>query len=106
MNFDVYVPPDERFSPKKLSEFTGNAIQAIVHFVIPEAKSLLHHEDSSFQTFQEIKEFFTREKGQKVEEWLIEKLRTVVPEHLVKKITHASKGDPMKFPLPSIAIGV
>ncbi|XP_031248430.1 probable linoleate 9S-lipoxygenase 5 [Pistacia vera] len=104
MNFDVYVPPDERFSPKKLSEFTGNAIQAIVHFVIPEAKSLLLPEDSSFQSFREIKELFTREKGQKVEEGLIEKLRKVMPEHLVKKITHASKGGTMKFPMPSIAI--
>lgn len=106
MNFDVYVPPDERFSPKKLSEFIGNATKAIAHFVIPEAKSFLHPEDSSFQSFQEIKELFTREKGQKVEEWLLEKLRKVVPEHLVKQIIHASKGNPLTFPLPSIATGM
>lgn len=32
---DAYVPPDERFSPKKLSEFIENSIQAAVHFLVP-----------------------------------------------------------------------
>lgn len=101
INLDIYVPPDERFSPKKLSEFIGNSIRATVHFLIPEAKSLLN-QDSSFQSFDEIRSLFSSNRSQKVEGWLTQKLQKLVPEQLFKRITHASKGDPMTFPEPQI----
>ncbi|KAK2648964.1 hypothetical protein Ddye_016453 [Dipteronia dyeriana] len=101
INLDIYVPPDERFSPKKLSEFIGNSIQATAHFILPEAKSLLE-QDSSVQSFDEIKEMFSSNKSQKVDGWLSEKLHKLVPDELYKGIAHASKGDHLMFTLPQI----
>lgn len=101
INLDIYVPPDERFSPKKLSEFIGNSIRASLHFLIPEAKSLLD-KDPHFQSFDEIRGMFSSDKSRKVEGRLTEKLQKLVPEHLFNQITRASKGDPMKFPEPQI----
>ncbi|KAK0588440.1 hypothetical protein LWI29_000983 [Acer saccharum] len=101
INLDIYVPPDERFSPKKLSEFIGNSIQATAHFILPEAKSLLE-KDSSVQSFDEIKEMFSSNRSQKVDGWLSEKLHKLVPDELYKGIAHASKGDHLMFTLPQI----
>ncbi|TXG55701.1 hypothetical protein EZV62_020957 [Acer yangbiense] len=101
INLDIYVPPDERFRPKKLSEFIGNSIQATAHFILPEAKSLLE-KDSSVQSFNEIKEMFSSNRSQKVDGWLSEKLHKLVPDELYKGIAHASKGDHLMFTLPQI----
>ncbi|KAL5861543.1 hypothetical protein ACOSQ4_002839 [Xanthoceras sorbifolium] len=101
INLDIYVPPDERFSPKKLSEFIGNAIQASAHFLLPEAKTLLQ-QDSSFQSFDEIKEMFSKTRSQQVEGWLTEKLRKLLPDELFKGIIHASKGNHLMFPSPQV----
>lgn len=101
INLDIYVPPDERFSPKKLSEFIGNSIRASLHFLIPEAKSLLE-KDPHFRSFDEIRGMFSSNKSRKVEGWLTKKLQKLVPEQLLKQLTRASKGDPMKFPEPQI----
>ncbi|KAI9176645.1 hypothetical protein LWI28_005445 [Acer negundo] len=101
INLDIYVPPDERFSPNKLSEFIGNSIQATAHFILPEAKSLLE-QDSSVQSFDEIKKMFSSNRSQKVDGWLSEKLHKLVPDELYKGIAHASKGDHLMFTLPQI----
>jgi hypothetical protein len=37
INLDFYIPPDERFSPTKLAEVLTLAVQALTHFVVPEA---------------------------------------------------------------------
>ncbi|KAK9282511.1 hypothetical protein L1049_005431 [Liquidambar formosana] len=102
INLDIYVPPDERCSPKKLSEFISNSILAIVHFLIPEAKSLFQQDHSSFKSFDEIRAMFSSNRSQAMEGWVAEKLKKLVPDELFRKITHASKGKPMKFPLPKI----
>ncbi|KAL9457132.1 hypothetical protein AB3S75_006216 [Citrus x aurantiifolia] len=101
INLDIYVPPDERFSPKKLSEFIGNSIRASLHFLIPEANSLLE-KDPHFRSFDEIRGMFSSNKSRKVEGWLTKKLQKLLPEQLFKQITRASKGDPMRFPEPQI----
>ncbi|KAJ6401580.1 hypothetical protein OIU84_016889 [Salix udensis] len=118
INLDIYVPPDERFSPKKLSEFISNSIQATVHFIIPEAKSLFKQDSSSFESFDEIHDMFSSKGGQavegkvreklkgKVREKLkgkvSEKLKKLVPNVLFKEINYAGKEDLLKFPLPQI----
>ncbi|XP_059594252.1 linoleate 9S-lipoxygenase 6 [Vitis vinifera] len=101
-NLDIYVPPDERFSPKKLSEFIENSVQAIVHFPLPEAQSIDEQESNSFESLEEIKDIFSRHKRQGVEGWIAEELKSLVSDDLFKEIKEASKKDPMKFPLPKI----
>lgn len=110
---DIYVPPDERFSPKKLSEFLSNSIQATVHFIIPEAKSLFKQDSSSFESFDEIHDMFSSKGGQAVEGKVREKskgkvrekLKKLVPNVLFKEINYAGKEDLLKFPLPQIVTG-
>ncbi|KAJ6674451.1 LIPOXYGENASE [Salix viminalis] len=110
INLDIYVPPDERFSPKKLSEFISNSIQATVHFIIPEAKSLFKQDSSSFESFDEIHDMFSSKGGQAVEGKVREKLKgkvreklkKLVPNVLFKEINYAGKEDLLKFPLPQI----
>ncbi|XP_038714172.1 probable linoleate 9S-lipoxygenase 7 isoform X2 [Tripterygium wilfordii] len=101
INFDIYVPPDERFSPKKLSEFISNSIQSTVHFLIPEAKAL-EQNSSSFESFDEILGLFSSNRNQTVEGWMKEKLKKLVPDELFREIVHASEKKPMEFPLPQI----
>jgi lipoxygenase len=103
-NLDIYVPPDERFSPKKLSEFISKSIQASVHLLIPEAKSLLKQDSSSFHSFEETRSMFSSNKS-RVEGWVEEELKKMVPDKLFKEVIQASKKNPLKFPLPQIIEG-
>ncbi|PSR86298.1 Linoleate 9S-lipoxygenase 7 [Actinidia chinensis var. chinensis] len=102
IKLDVYVPPDERLSPKKLSEIISNSIQATLHFLIPEAKSLFENDARSFESFDEIRDLFSSSRNQVLEGWVAEKVKSMVPPELYKKITHASKQNPMEFQLPQI----
>ena len=103
-NLDIYVPPDERFSPKKLSEFISKSIQASVHLLIPEAKSVLKQDSSSFHSFEETRSMFSSNKS-RVEGWVKEELKKMVPDKLFKEVIQASKKNPLKFPLPQIIEG-
>uniref|UniRef100_A0A3N7G2T8 Lipoxygenase n=1 Tax=Populus trichocarpa TaxID=3694 RepID=A0A3N7G2T8_POPTR len=110
INLDIYVPPDERFSPKKLSEFISNSIQATVHFIITEADSLFKQDSSSFESFDEIHDMFSSKRSKAVEGKakdklkgkVKERLKKLVPDVLFKEITYAGKEDLAKFPLPQI----
>lgn len=102
---DIYVPPDERFSPKKLSEFILNSFQATIHFLSPEAKSLFQQDYSSFHSFEETHRMFSSNRSHAVEEWAKEILKKVVPEKLYREVMRASKKNPLKFPLPQIIAG-
>ncbi|WCJ37255.1 Linoleate 9S-lipoxygenase [Euphorbia peplus] len=102
INLDIYVPPDERFSPKKLSEFISNSIQAAVHFVIPETKSLLKQDASTFKSFDEIHDMLTGKKTEAIDGKVMEKLKKFVSNELFKQILHASKEKIKNFSLPQI----
>lgn len=101
---DAYVPPDERFSPKKLSEFIENSIQAAVHFLVPEAKTK-SQDSHSFESFNEILDLFSSNRSQVLEAEVAEKIKKLLPDGIFKKFIHASKSDPIKFPLPQIVAG-
>ncbi|KAK9141308.1 hypothetical protein Scep_010989 [Stephania cephalantha] len=101
-NLNVYVPPDERFSPLKLNEFISNSIRSIVHFLIPEVKALIQRSSGNFESFEEIREMFSSNRDQALEGWLVEKLKKFVPHQFIKEIDKASKEIPRKFPLPQI----
>ncbi|KAM7265906.1 hypothetical protein ACFE04_003589 [Oxalis oulophora] len=100
-HLDIYVPPDERLSPEKISEFTGNVIQAVAHFLVPEAKSLLNHSSRHFHSFDEIMDLYSNNSSQVVHGWMTDKIKKVVPGYFP---TQGSKSatDPIKFPLPQI----
>ncbi|KAG6677867.1 hypothetical protein I3842_14G048900 [Carya illinoinensis] len=101
-NLDIYVPPDEHFSPKKLSAFILNSFQATIHFLSPEEKSLFQQDFSSFHTFEETHRMFSSNRSHAVEEWVKGILKKGVPEALYREVIHASKKNPLKFPLPQI----
>ncbi|KAI3461800.1 hypothetical protein Pfo_018463 [Paulownia fortunei] len=104
-NIDTYVPPEERFSQKKLSELTSNVIRAAMHFVIPEARPMLNKESSHFESFDQINRLFTSNRGQEVDEWLVKLLKQVLPDHLFKKVKLVMEENHINFPLPQIAAG-
>ncbi|XP_050205012.1 linoleate 9S-lipoxygenase 6-like [Mercurialis annua] len=101
IDLDVYVPPDEQLSPKKLSDLTSNIVQAAVHFLIPEAKSLSKQDSGTFKSFDEIRGMFTRKRSRAIEGKVAEKLKKLVPDELFEEIVHASKQD-LNIPLPQI----
>ena len=106
INLDIYVPRDEQLSPKRLSEFISNAIEATAHFVLPEAKLLFQDDSGHFKSFDEIRHLFTANRSQvKKEGWFVKKVKDLVPEELFKMIQHASLKNPVKFPLPQIIAG-
>ncbi|KAL6211026.1 hypothetical protein ACLB2K_016254 [Fragaria x ananassa] len=93
-NLDIYVPPDERVSPKKKSEFISNSIQGALHFLILEGKGSKH-----IESFDEIDAMFSANESLVIEGSLKEKLKAMVPDEFYK--THAIKKT-LKFPLPQI----
>ncbi|XP_061376036.1 linoleate 9S-lipoxygenase 6-like [Gastrolobium bilobum] len=102
MNFDIYVPSDERFSPNKLKDHKSNCIHAMAHFQSPKEESLPQRSSSSFQSFEEILDMFSSNKNQTIEAWIIDKLKKMVPVEHLKEITHAIKENRQKFPIPQI----
>lgn len=98
----VYVPPDERFSPKKMSELIENSIQAAVHFIIPEAKSAIYKDPKSFCVFDEILDLYSSNRSHETERAVLLKLKNLLPADIFKQITSVSKQVPKKFTLPQI----
>lgn len=107
ITLDMYVPPDERVSPHKLSELISNSIQAGLHFILPEANLLFANGSTgSFESFDEIRNLFTSIRSQVLEGWVVDKLKSMVPPEIFKKITRASKEkQKTKFPLPQVIAG-
>ncbi|XP_010912798.1 probable linoleate 9S-lipoxygenase 5 [Elaeis guineensis] len=103
INLDFYVPPDERFSPIKLSEFISNSIQAVVHFVIPELKSLFQGDLLNFESLDRIKrDLYYDERNRVIEGIVMEKLKVFLPNDLFKEVNKAIKEHPIKFPVPQV----
>lgn len=106
INLDFYVPPDERFSPIKLSEFITISLQAIIHFVIPEVKSLFHRDRGNFESFEEVtKDLFAGRQSHHIEGMVMNKLKTFLPEELYKEVIRMTKENPVKFPVPQVIAG-
>ncbi|XP_020675596.1 linoleate 9S-lipoxygenase 6 [Dendrobium catenatum] len=109
INLDFYVPPDERFSPTKLSEFISSSIQAVIHFVLPELTSLLKGSNIiNFESFDQIsKDLYTRRNVQSrqanIERIVLEKLKEFLPEDIFKEVIKIAKNTTtIKFPIPQV----
>lgn len=106
VNIDnIYVPPDERISSKKMSEVISSSIQASVPFLIHGAKSFFEQESRSSESFDEMHYMFSGNRSLIVEEWITEKLMNVLPPKLFKEITYESIRAPFKSPFPQIIAG-
>lgn len=102
---DSCIPPDERFSPQKLSEFAKKVIQATLHFVVSQRGSVSREETNQFNSFNEIKELFSGKKSQGVEEWMIKKLEAHLPKEIFKEIGQGIKDYTTKFPMMELFAG-
>ncbi|THU44469.1 hypothetical protein C4D60_Mb02t07710 [Musa balbisiana] len=103
INLDFYVPPDDRFSPVKLSEFISNSIRAIVHFVIPEVKSVFEGSIRNFESFGQMrKDLYSSHRRSILEGVVMEKLKALLPEEFIKEVVRVVKENPLKFPIPEV----
>ncbi|XP_070011926.1 linoleate 9S-lipoxygenase 5 isoform X2 [Nicotiana tabacum] len=102
---DNCIPPDERFSPEKLSEFAKKVIQATLHYVVSQGESVLREETNQFKSFNEIKELFSGKKNQVVQEWMIRKLETHLAKEIFKETERGIKDYTAKFPMPQLFAG-
>ncbi|RRT84554.1 hypothetical protein B296_00004079, partial [Ensete ventricosum] len=106
INLDFYVPPDDRFSPVKLSEFISNSIRAIVHFVIPEVKSVFEGSIRNFESFGQMrKDLYSSHRRSILEGVVMEKLKALLPEEFIKEVVRVVKENPLKFPIPEVIAG-
>ncbi|XP_074587258.1 putative linoleate 9S-lipoxygenase 5 [Curcuma longa] len=104
INLDFYVPPDDRFSPAKLSEFISNSIRAVVHFVVPEVKSLFEGAIKNFESFEQMSEdlYSGHRKPAAAKSMVTGRLKALVPEELHDEIDRVMKENPFKFPIPQV----
>ncbi|RDX63857.1 Linoleate 9S-lipoxygenase 5, chloroplastic, partial [Mucuna pruriens] len=102
MNFDIYVPSDERFGPNKLKELKSNCVHAMVHFLSPKAELLPQRSSSSFQSFEEILDMFSSNRNQTIEGWMRDNLKKLIPVEHFKEITHAIKENRQQLPIPQL----
>lgn len=104
-NRNLYVPPDEQFSQKKLTEVTSNVVRAAMHFVMPETRSIVNNKSRNFESFDQIHRLFTGDRGLLVDKKLVTLLKHKLPDDLFKKVKLAMDKKPVEFPLPRIATG-
>ncbi|CAA6660131.1 unnamed protein product [Spirodela intermedia] len=80
LGLDVFLPPDERFSPSKMSEFVLNSIQAVVHFLIPELKSLTSRGHGDFESFDQLTEdLYSDQRRRPFDRKVINRLKHFLP---------------------------
>lgn len=102
MNFDIYVPSDERFGPNKLKELKSNCVHAMLHFLSPKAELLPRQSSSNYQSFEEILYMFSSNRDQTIEGWMRDNLKKLMPVEYLKEITHAMKENRGQLPIPQI----
>ncbi|KAK1290588.1 putative linoleate 9S-lipoxygenase 5 [Acorus calamus] len=103
VDLSLYVPPDDRFSPNKMSDFILESVKAILHFVVPEVKSLFNSNHGNFESFDQIIGLYEEERRTSdSENWLIKHLQPLLPKELFDVAIRASKANHLKFPLPQV----
>ncbi|KAG8085102.1 hypothetical protein GUJ93_ZPchr0010g9360 [Zizania palustris] len=104
INLDFYIPPDERFSPGKLAEFLTLAVQAVTHFVIPEARSLFQGDVTNFRSLDQLrKDLYGRPPQPAVDGMVMDKLKSsVTSPKTYKHVSKMVKETPVMFKLPQV----
>ncbi|XP_062180893.1 linoleate 9S-lipoxygenase 2-like [Phragmites australis] len=104
INLDFYIPPDERFNPTKLAEVLTLAVQAVTHFVIPEAKALFQGDINNFKSIEQLKkDMYSKPPQTAVEGVVMDRLKSSVPsQKTYKQVSKMVKETPVKFPVPQV----
>jgi lipoxygenase len=105
INLDFYIPPDERFSPTKLAEVLTLAVQALTHFVVPEATALFHGDVNSFRSLDQLRrDLYSRPQQKPAADGMVmDKLKSSVTEHKTyKQVNKMVKETPVRFPVPQV----
>ncbi|CAN0914265.1 Linoleate 9S-lipoxygenase 6 (Fragment) [Linum grandiflorum] len=92
---DIYVPRDERFGHRKLSDVFVNGLKSIVQLLKPELEALLCSENpNEFDSFEDALKIYNGEA----------KLPAFhrVPTDIVQQIFHTDGEGFLKYPLPEI----
>jgi len=105
INFDIHVPSDERFGPNKLKELKSNCVHAMVHFLSPKAELLPRRNSANFQSFEELLDMFSSNRNQKIEGWMRDNLKKLIPVEHLKEINHAMKENRGQLAIPQIISG-
>nr|KYP53538.1 hypothetical protein KK1_024430 [Cajanus cajan] len=102
MNFNIYVPSDERFGPNKMKELKSNCVHAMGHFLSPKSELYPRQNSANFQSLEEILDMFSSNRNQTIEGWMIENLKKLIPVEHLKEITQAIKENRGQLPIPQI----
>ena len=65
---------------------------------------MFQKDSNSFQSFYQIRDMFSDYRRPGLESWILDKLKSLVPEHILKEFVRLSK-ETVKFPLPQIIAG-
>jgi lipoxygenase len=104
INLDYYIPPDERFSPGKLAEVLAMGVQAVTHFVIPEARSIFHGDVVNFKSTEQLRaDLYGKPPQPAADARVMDELKSSVPSHKTyKQVSRIVKDNPAKFPTPQV----
>ncbi|EEC78940.1 hypothetical protein OsI_19383 [Oryza sativa Indica Group] len=104
INLDYYIPPDERFNPGKLAEVLAMGVQAVTHFVIPEARSIFHGDVVNFKSTEQLRaDLYGKPPQPAADARVMDELKSSVPSHKTyKQVSRIVKDNPAKFPTPQV----
>ncbi|XP_040380210.1 probable linoleate 9S-lipoxygenase 5 [Oryza brachyantha] len=104
INLDYYIPPDERFSPGKLAEVLAMGVQAVTHFVVPEARAIFHGDVVNFKSLDQLRgDLYSKPPQPAADGRVMDELKSAVPSHKTyKQVAKMVKDTPVKFPIPQV----
>ncbi|KAF0926379.1 hypothetical protein E2562_023092 [Oryza meyeriana var. granulata] len=104
INLDFYIPPDERFSPGKLAEVLAMGVQAVTHFVVPEARSIFHGDVVNFKSLDQLRgDLYGKPPQPAADVRVMDELKSSVPsQKTYKQVSKMVKETPVKFPTPQV----
>ncbi|XP_031499214.1 probable linoleate 9S-lipoxygenase 5 [Nymphaea colorata] len=98
---DIYVPRDERFGQRKMSDFLASASKSIVQILVPESKALFDKTPDEFDTFQDV--FNLYEGGIKLPDSpALNKVKDMIPLEMIKELVRSDGEQLLKFPMPRV----
>lgn len=77
----------------------------MVHFLSPKAELLPRRNSANFQSFEELLDMFSSNRNQKIEGWMRDNLKKLIPVEHLKEINHAMKENHGQLPIPQIISG-
>ncbi|KAF3784584.1 Arachidonate 12-lipoxygenase 12S-type [Nymphaea thermarum] len=97
----IYVPRDERFGQRKMSDFLASASKSIVQVLVAESKALFDKTRNEFDTFQDV--FNLYEGGIKLPDSpALKKVKDKIPLEIIKKLVPSDGEQLLKFLMPQV----